>query len=53
MPRLRAGTSLPIARRAISMSICGSFSAYGGAEGSSRFAGMSLPYGPTEQTRNK
>ena len=82
MPRREAGTSLPIARRAISLSVCVSFSVCGGAEGSrqkawlvapskalrdvpqqptgllalnalaSRYAGMSLPYGPTEQKHN-
>ena len=31
------------------MSVCVSFSACGGAEGSSRFAGMSLPYDPAGQ----
>ncbi|MBR6413605.1 MAG: hypothetical protein IKS21_03210 [Oscillospiraceae bacterium] len=45
MPRRKAGMSLPVARRATTMRWHGSFSACGEAEGSSRCAGMSLPYG--------
>ena len=45
MPRRKAGTSLPVARRATTIRWHTSFSACGGAEGSSRCAGMSLPYG--------
>ncbi|MBR6414228.1 MAG: hypothetical protein IKS21_06435 [Oscillospiraceae bacterium] len=49
MPRRKAGTSLPVARRATTMIPWRrSFSACGGAEGSSRCAGMSLPYGSAE-----
>ncbi|MBR6413889.1 MAG: hypothetical protein IKS21_04685, partial [Oscillospiraceae bacterium] len=43
MPRRKAGTSLPVARRATTIRWHTSFSACGGAEGSSRYAGMSLP----------
>ena len=45
MPRLPVGTSLPVALRATSIRAVASVSASGGAEGSSRCAGMSLPYG--------
>ena len=48
MPRRKAGTSLPVARRATTMRWHRSFPTCGGAEGSSRCAGMSLPYGLAE-----
>ena len=51
MPRRKAGTSLPVARRATTIRWHRSFSACGGAEGSSRCAGMSLPYGSAELLR--
>ena len=44
MPRPWAGTSPPVARRATTIRCGSTNSADGGAEGSSRFAGMSLPY---------
>jgi len=48
MPRRKAGASLPVARRATTIRWHTSFSACGGAEGSSRCAGMRLPYGSDE-----
>ena len=45
MPRLQAGTSHPVTRRVTTIRTEVSISASGGAEGSSRCAGMSLPYG--------
>ena len=49
MPRQRRGASLSVARRATRICWNTSFSACGGAEASSRCAGMSLPYGSAEQ----